>query len=168
MSAFILSLVVDRTPVGIWSSWSTVWNAWCSRVKGLLVWDRDLVVYKASGSGSTCLPPPLHGCGQDQRAGILPTWGSWKTGLLPMQAEFSFYRPAAHTDGRTSRTTGLSLKCALRRPCVQPCPPCVSPCRPARARCFYLRQSEALLQPAAPWPCFAPGRLFLMRPFAVG
>lgn len=112
VSALFLSIVVHRAQVAFRGSRSTVQNAWCARVKGFLVQDGDLVVCRASASGSTCLPPPLHGCGPDQRAAVLPTWGSWKTRLLPVRAEFSFYGLAARAGGRTSRTPGLSFKCA--------------------------------------------------------
>lgn len=51
-----LCLVVGRAHIAIRRSWRTIWNAWCSRVKGVLIQDRDLVVHMASGSGSTSFP----------------------------------------------------------------------------------------------------------------
>lgn len=45
-----LSWQTGRAQVAFRGSWSTNWNAWCSRVKGLLVQDWDLAVYRASGN----------------------------------------------------------------------------------------------------------------------
>lgn len=111
---FLSLLWGNRAKAALWGPWRTVWNAWCSRVKGFLAQDRDPVVYGASGV-EVPASHPRRMDGVEIRGGVpahrrlLGDKAFTNAGSVPILQ-------AGCTRGTAPITTGFSLKRALWGP----------------------------------------------------